>query len=73
MKLVELIAREVFGLFVDDGTFAVAILAWLALAGLGAPRLGIAPAWQGFILFAGLAVLLVASVVRRARFKVPPR
>ena len=67
MKWLGAIAREVFGLFVDDGRFAVAILVWLALAALGLPRLGLAPVWQGPILFAGLALTLVASAAWRAR------
>ena len=32
---------EVFGLFVDDGSYAVAILAWIVVAGLALPCLGL--------------------------------
>lgn len=67
MKWVGTIAREVFGLFVDDGSFAVAILVWLVLVALGLPRLGIAAGWDGLIVFAGLALILVASAAQRAR------
>ncbi len=67
MRWISVISREVFGLFVDDGSFAAAILVWLVLVGLGLPRLGIAVAWQGPILFAGLALLLVASATRCAK------
>ncbi len=67
MRWVGTILREVFGLFVDDAGFATAILGWLALAGLGLPRLGIAARWEGPVLFAGLALVLVASAARRAR------
>ena len=69
MRWFGVVAHEVFGLFVDDGSFAVAILTWLAFAGLVVPRLGVAPAWQAVVLFAGLAAILVASVVRHARSK----
>lgn len=50
MKWIGAIVREVFGLFVDDGSFAVAILVWLALVGLGLPQLGIAAGWDGLLL-----------------------
>jgi hypothetical protein len=63
---VRIIAREAFGLFVDDGPYAVAILLWLALAGLGGRWLGVDPAWLGVALFAGLAVILVVSAAQRA-------
>jgi len=61
------ILSEFIGLFVDDGSFAVAILAWLAFCWLVLPRLGLAPAWQPAILFVGLALILVESALRRAR------
>ena len=55
------------GLFVDDGSLAVAILAWLALCWLALPRLGLPTALPPVILFAGLVVILVESTARRAR------
>lgn len=67
MKWIGTIVREVFGLFVDDGSFAVAILVWLALVRLGLPRLGVAAGWDGLLMFAGLALILVASAAQRAR------
>ena len=58
---------ELVGLFVDDGSLAVAILAWVALCWAILPRLGL-PAWlPPVLLFAGLVLILVESVVRRAR------
>ena len=67
MNWVATIARELFGLFVDDGSFAVAILVWLMLIGLGLPRLGVTTGWDGAILFAGLALILAASAAQRAK------
>jgi len=61
------ILREIFGLFVDDGSFAMAILAWLVLLWLALPHLPIAPQWRSVILFAGLLAILVESVLRRVR------
>ncbi len=67
MKSLRAIVREVWGLFVDDAGFATAILAWLALAWLGSAQLAIASAWNGAILFGGLALILIVSAVRRAQ------
>jgi hypothetical protein len=71
------VRAETWGLFVDDGVFAGAILLWLVLAGLGLPRLapprlGLTrlglPLWlPGPLLFAGLAVILVAGGLRACR------
>lgn len=69
MRWIKSVAREVWGLFVDDGSFAAAILAWVVLAGLGLPRVAAAARWTGPALFAGLAVILIESVVRFARRK----
>lgn len=67
MSWMRTVLREVFGLFVDDGSFAIAILAWLLLVWLVLPRLGVEAGWTGLILFAGLALILVESATRRAR------
>lgn len=61
------VGAEAWGLFVDDGVFAGAILLWLMLAGFGLPRLGL-PLWlPGPLLFAGLAVILVGGALRACR------
>ena len=67
MNWMRTIFREVFGLFVDDGSFAVLILAWLGLTVFLLPHLEWVPRWRGFILFAGLAAILMASAIRYAR------
>ena len=67
MQWLKTIFGELFGLFVDDGSFAVAILAWLGLSWLLLPRLGVSTTWSGLILFAGLALILVESAWRRTR------
>jgi hypothetical protein len=63
--------REVIGLFVDDGSLAVIALIWLALCGLVLPTLGVAGAWLGVALFAGLAIILAENALRAARRKRP--
>jgi hypothetical protein len=71
MGCVKSVAREVLGLFVEDGSFAAAILAWAVIAGVGLPHMGlvrgVAASWTGPALFAGLALVLIESVVRFAR------
>ncbi|HEY2131389.1 MAG TPA: hypothetical protein VGH36_00190 [Acetobacteraceae bacterium] len=67
MSWLKTISSEIFGLFVDDGSFALAILVWLALVWLVLPRLALPAAWGGIILFAGLALILLESAMRRAR------
>ncbi len=61
------IVAELFGLFVDDGSFAIAILIWLGVLWLALPHLPIENTWRAVILFAGLAIILSESVLRRAR------
>lgn len=63
------IFREIFGLFVDDGSFALMILVWLGLTTLLLPYLGWIPRWRGPILFAGLAAILLGSAVSYTRRK----
>ena len=59
--------REVFGLFVDDGSYALAILFWVGLAWLMLPRFPTLVPWSGALLFIGLAATLAVSAVIRAR------
>ena len=67
MAWIRTIAFEFIGLFVDDGSLAVAVLAWLAVVWLLLPRLPLPPALPPIILFAGLALILVESALRGAR------
>ena len=67
MTWLKTIWSEFIGLFVDDGSLAVAVLAWLATAWLLLPKLPLPPALPPAILFAGLSLILVESALRRAR------
>lgn len=67
MRWLKSIAREIFGLFVEDGSFAIAILIWLVLAMLVLPRVAPGARWTGPALYAGLAIILIESVLRFAR------
>jgi hypothetical protein len=67
MTWVKAVGAELLGLFVDDGRFAIGILVWLVVATLAFRHLELPPAVPPVILFAGLAVILVESAVRKAR------
>jgi hypothetical protein len=58
--------QELIGLFIDDGSFAAAILGWL-LGGAIAIRNGLDPVDGGGLLFVGLAVLLAGTVWRKTK------
>ena len=64
MRWIRTLVGEAYGLLVDDGWLAAATLAWLLLAWLVLPRLGVDGGWAGLILFAGLAAILLGSVLR---------
>jgi hypothetical protein len=57
--------RELYGLFVDDGAYALAIVAWIVIA-LALLRF-IDPGIRGIVLFAGCALILIAGVTRASR------
>ncbi|MEW9622635.1 hypothetical protein [Rhodanobacter geophilus] len=57
---------ELWGLFVDDGRYALAIVAWLLLAWRVLPLLQLG-GWNAAIFAAGLLAILLESVLRRAR------
>ena len=67
MSWLKTIWRELIGLFIDDGSFAVAIVVWLAaVAAISRFAEPIRP-WTGLMIFAGLAAILAESALRRAR------
>ena len=67
MSSIRTIFREIYGLFVDDGSFALLILLWLGLTVFLIPWLGWIPRWRGPLLFLGLAAILITSATRYAR------
>jgi len=67
MQWIKTIATEGHGLFVDDGSSAVSILAWIAVTWL-ARWTSIAPGMVCAIaLFVGLALILSVSAQRRTQ------
>jgi hypothetical protein len=67
MRWIGTVVAGICGLFVDDGSFAVAILVWLGLFWLLTHYIDLPKGAMGAILFAGLAAILVESATRRAR------
>jgi hypothetical protein len=65
MTWLRTILQEVWGLFVDDGLFALSILIWLVVGWI-LPRLGLPPVLTCVLFAAGLAALLTTSALRRA-------
>ncbi len=61
------VVREVYGLFVDDGSFAVAIVVWVGVVWLVLPRFGVPSGVSAIVLAFGLAILLVESTLRFSR------
>jgi hypothetical protein len=59
-------AKELFGLFVDDGYLAVAIVIWTAFMWLVSAKLEQVRG-SGWLFFIGVAILLIESAWRRVR------
>jgi hypothetical protein len=57
----------VVALFIDDGSFAAAILAWLAGGLICIHLIGVPPAVEALVLASGLLLLLAENVDRTAR------
>jgi len=67
MSVVSIVLKQLFGLFVDDGSLAIAILAWIGLIAALLKFAVLAPAVCGGLLFVGLAALLIENLWRTAK------
>jgi hypothetical protein len=67
MKAFYTAVTEIVGLFVEDGSLAIGIVVWLAIAAFVFPRISDSAGWRSPVMFAGLVVLLVENVLRSAR------
>jgi hypothetical protein len=67
MRWFKSIFREILGLFVDDGNFALGILVWVGLVVVVLPRAASGARWAGPAFFVGLALILIESVLRFSR------
>jgi hypothetical protein len=70
MKSVVAVGRPLFGLFVDDGGMAVAILAWLAVVGLLSRLATLSAVWRGPVLLVGLVFLISWACLRSVRQRI---
>lgn len=67
MSVLGAIRDELWGLFVDDGVYAGAIILWLLIGWRILPHLGLPAALPGIFLFLGLAAILVVGALRACR------
>lgn len=67
MSAIAAALRELWGLFVEDATLTIGILACLAIAVFAFPAIGIHGMWRGPLLFGLLAIVLLENVRRGAR------
>jgi hypothetical protein len=67
MKRVLGFASEFAGLFVDDRRFAATIVVWIGLVAVALHAGGSSGSWLGPVLFAGLSMNLLASVIRASK------
>ena len=67
MNVIKTALEELYGLFVEDGSLAVAIIVWLCIVGFAFPHIAGPSAWKGPVFFVGMAIILVENVVRSAR------
>ncbi len=61
------IFRELFGLFVDDGSLAINLLVWTALAGGALALFTDGAWWPAPLMAAGYLAILMENVIRSAR------
>ena len=61
--------RKLIGLFVDDGSLAFAIVAWLGLIALAAALWPVAAGWLSLLLALGLLAILAENVLRAKKAK----
>ena len=67
MSWLKTIWDEVIGLFVDDKSLALVILAWLVVAGVVVALKWIPANLQGPLLVLGLVLIFLENTLRRAR------
>ena len=66
MKAIVTIIRELWGLFVDDGSLAFLLLLWCLFAATVLPKMMQNDSWSAPALFIGCAAILLANVIMSA-------
>ncbi|QND58037.1 hypothetical protein [Mesorhizobium huakuii] len=67
MNAIRLVAREFFGMFVDDGNLALLALVLVAAVAIAVKLLSLPPLLGGVLLLVGCLAILLLSVRRAAR------
>jgi len=67
MNAIRLVAREFFGMFVDDGNLALLALVLVAAVTTAVKLLALPPLFGGALLLVGCLAILLQSVRRAAR------
>jgi hypothetical protein len=67
MKILITILRELWGLFIDDGSLALALVLWCVIVGLILPRAVLLGDWNAPALFLGCILILLMNVASAAR------
>lgn len=67
MSAVAAALKELWGLFVEDASFTIAIIVTLIVSAFVFPVTYLRPAWRGIALFLLLAIVLLENVRRSAR------
>jgi len=67
MNALKTAIEEIFGLFVEDGSLAIGILVWVAIAAFIFPMIQGSDNWRSPVLFGGLVLMLVENVRRSAK------
>ena len=67
MKIIRLVAKEFFGMFVDDGSLALLALVLVAAVTAAVKLLALPPLLGGALLLVGCLAILLQSVRRAAR------
>jgi hypothetical protein len=67
MNIFKAVASELLALFVDDGSFVLAVIAWVIGGAICLNRGVVPPLFEAVLLFMGIAGLLLENVTRTAR------
>ncbi len=65
--------KEIYGLFVENGSYAAAICVWLIFVAFVLPVIGVSHVVQPLVFVCGLVVILVENVIRSARNRPAPK
>ncbi len=73
MKLIVTIIKELWGLFIDDGSLALALVLWCLFAGLALPAIMPQGSWNAPLFFIGCVLILLVNVTMASRRLLRPK